>query len=164
MCSSAISAAAIPAPTSSRPFQSSGLGVGDGAPRISLNANISPTMPTGMLTRKIHRHDPRVAMAPPSTGATTGAVNAGQVSRAIARTRSAFALNRSTASRPTGTIIAPPTPCSTRIATSIPNEVLNAHPSDATVNTTTAVRKTGRMPNRSAIQPLAGIRTAAVSR
>ena len=76
-------------------------------------------MPIGMLTRKIHRHEPSVAMPPPSTGATTGAASAGQVNSAMARTRSDLPLNRSTARRPTGTIIAPPMPCSTRIATSI---------------------------------------------
>ena len=37
---------------------------------------------------KIHRQDTSVAMAPPSAGATTGAASAGQVSNAIARTRS----------------------------------------------------------------------------
>ena len=47
-------------------------------------------MPIGMLTMKIHRHDANVAIAPPSAGATTGAARAGQVSSAIARTRSAL--------------------------------------------------------------------------
>jgi hypothetical protein len=164
MCSKAMSAAAIPVPTSSRPRQSSGLAVAAGPPRISLTANNNPMMPIGMLTKKIQRQDPSVAMAPPRTGATTGAVSAGQVSSAMARTRSALALKRSTASLPTGTIIAPPMPWSTRIATSIGSETLSAHPTDATVNTAIAAMNTGRMPNRSAVQPLAGINTATVSR
>ena len=49
-------------------------------------------MPIGMLTKKIHRHDPSVAIAPPRTGATTGAASAGHVSIAMARTRSDLAL------------------------------------------------------------------------
>ncbi len=108
-------------------------------------------MPMGMLMTKIHRHEPTVAIAPPSRGgAMTGAASAGHVSRAIARTRSLFVLDRSTASRPTGTIIAPPTPCSTRIATSIGSDTLAAHPMDASVNTAMAATNTRRVPNRSA--------------
>lgn len=91
-------------------------------------------------------------------------MSAGQVSNAMARTRSVFALKRSTASLPTGTIIAPPTPCNTRIATSIGSDALSAHPNDAIVKTAIAPRNTGRMPNLSAIHPLAGINTATVSR
>ena len=49
---------------------------------------MNPTMPIGMLIRKIHRHDANVAIAPPSAGAMTGAASAGQVSMAMARTRS----------------------------------------------------------------------------
>jgi hypothetical protein len=102
-------------------------------------------------------------MAPPSAGASTGAVSAGQVSRAIARTLSDLPDRRSTASRPTGTIIAPPTPCSTRIPTSIGSVVLTAHPTEATVNSAMAVMKTRRTPNRSAIHPVAGMSTATVT-
>ena len=121
-------------------------------------------MPIGMLTKKIHRHDPSVAIAPPRTGATTGAARAGHVSIAMARTRSDLALYRSTASLPTGTIIAPPTPCSTRVTTSIGSDTLSAHPTEARVKTAIAAMNTGRMPNLSAIQPLAGISTATVTR
>ena len=58
-----------------------------------------------MLTKKIHRQEPTVAIAPPRAGATTGAASAGHVSSAMARTRSVLALKRSTASLPTGTIM-----------------------------------------------------------
>ena len=73
-------------------------------------------------------------------------------------------LDRSTASRPTGTIIAPPTPCRTRIATSIGSDMLTAQPSEASVNTAIAAMNTRRTPNLSAIHPLAGISTATVTR
>ena len=121
-------------------------------------------MPSGMLTRKIQRQLPTVAMAPPRTGASTGAASAGQVSTAIARTRSALPLKRNTASLPTGTIMAPPIPWAIRIPTSMGNDTLSAQPTEARVNTAMAAMNTARMPNRSAIQPLAGISTATVTR
>ena len=121
-------------------------------------------MPIGILIRKIHRHDPKVTIAPPNATASTGAASAGQVSSAIARTRSDLPELRSTASLPTGTIIAPPMPCRIRAATSIGSETLAAQPMDATVKTTIAVMNTRRTPKRSAIQPLAGMSTATVTR
>ncbi len=66
--------------------------------------------------------------------------------------------------RPTGTIIAPPAPCSTRMATSSPRLVLAAQPTEASVNTAIAVRNTSRLPNRRVSQPLSGMSTARVSR
>ena len=117
-----------------------------------------------MLTKKIQRHEPRVAIAPPSTGASTGAASAGQVNSAIVRTRLALPLTRSTASRPTGTIMAPPTPCRMRIPTSIGSETLSAHPIDARVKIAMAAANTGRAPKRSATHPLAGMSTARVTR
>ena len=55
-------------------------------------------------------------MKPPIGGPTTGPSSAGMVSQAIAATSSVFAAVRSSSSRPTGTIIAPPMPCRTRAA------------------------------------------------
>lgn len=86
--SNAISAAAMPPPSANRPGQSSLRTEAAGPPRINLSANRNPTMPIGMFTAKIHRQLPRVAIALPSTGAAS----AGQVSSAIARTRSALSL------------------------------------------------------------------------
>ena len=76
-------------------------------------------MPSGTLIRKIHRQEAYVLRMPPSAGAITGATRAGQVRYAMALTSSDLAVVRSTTSRPTGTIIAPPTPCSTRVPVSI---------------------------------------------
>jgi hypothetical protein len=101
---------------------------------------------------------------PPTKGAITGAVSAGQVSRAIVRTSSPFSVTRSTLRRPTGTIIAPPTPCSTRITVSWVRSVLRAQSTEATVNTTIAPRKMWRAPKRTESQPLSGMATATVSR
>jgi hypothetical protein len=59
---------------------------------------------------------------------------------------SSLAAVDSTMVRPTGTIIAPPAPCSTRMATSMPRLTLAAQPTDARVNSAIAVRKTTRLP------------------
>ncbi len=49
-------------------------------------------------------------MKPPSGGPATGPIRAGMVSQAMALTRSDFSTLRNSTSRPTGTIIAPPSP------------------------------------------------------
>jgi len=77
---------------------------------------------------------------------------------------SSLAAVDSTMFRPTGTIIAPPAPCSTRIATSSPRLVLDAQPTEARVNSAIAVKNTGRFPYRLVSQPDSGISTARVSR
>ena len=75
---------------------------------------------------------------------------------------SVFAVLATTASRPTGTIIAPPAPWRTRIATSSPRLTLDAQSSEARVKMTIALRKTFLVPSRATIQPLSGINTAKV--
>ena len=57
-----------------------------------------------------------------------------------------FPARSNTTIRPTGTIIAPPAPWSTRIATSSPKVWLAAHPSDASVNIAIADSNTHRYP------------------
>ena len=59
---------------------------------------------------------------------------------------SSLAAGVSTMLRPTGTIIAPPAPCSTRSATSVPRFALAAQPAEAAVNSAIAVRKITRFP------------------
>ena len=103
-------------------------------------------------------------MKPPSGGPTTGPSSAGIVSHAMAATSSVFAAVRSSSSRPTGTIMAPPRPCRTRAATSSTRPSDSPHRIDPTVNTMIAARNTVRVPKRSAIQPLAGMNTVRLSR
>ncbi|MNI66485.1 hypothetical protein D3C73_1220510 [compost metagenome] len=81
----------------------------------------------------------------------------------IARTRSFFSVVRSTARRPTGTIIAPLIPCSTRAATKVSRLLLNPHINEDKVNNTIAELNTQRVPKRSANQPLMGMNTATAS-
>ena len=54
----------------------------------------------------------------------------------MARTSSLLGKERNRISRPTGFIIAPPSPCSTRIATSVSRLVADAHSTDPAVNST----------------------------
>jgi hypothetical protein len=51
-----------------------------------------------------------VVMKPPTGGPNMGAASRGHVIQSIDRKRSCFAVARSTTSRPTGTIMAPPSP------------------------------------------------------
>jgi hypothetical protein len=82
----------------------------------------------------------------------------------MAATSSDFAAVRSSNSRPTGTIIAPPMPCKTRAATSSANPFDKPHSTDPTVKTMIAARKTVRVPYRSATHPLAGMNTVRLSK
>ncbi len=67
---------------------------------------------------------------------------------------------RTSASRPTGVIIAPPMPCTTRAATSVGLFTASPLSSEPKVNSETAQVNTRLVPNRSAIQPLMGMNTA----
>ncbi len=103
-------------------------------------------------------------MKPPTGGPTIGPMVAGIISHAMARTSSDFDTARSITNRPTGDIIAPPTPCSMRAATRNARLGACAHATDPTVNNAMAARNTVRDPNRSASLPLAGMNIASVNR
>ena len=67
---------------------------------------------------------------------------------------------RTSVSRPTGTIMAPPQPCRMRDATSRWMLLDMPQRQDPRVNSPIAEANTRRVPNRSAIQPLIGMNTA----
>ena len=67
-------------------------------------------------------------------------------------------------SRPTGTIIAPPIPCTKRAPTSIGSDADCAQASEPSRNTPIAAQNRLREPNRSASVPLAGMKRASASR
>ena len=85
-----------------------------------------------------------MVITPPASGAITGASSAGQTMNDISRITCDLPARSNTIIRPTGTIIAPPTPWSTRIATSSPKVWLAAQPSEASVNTAIADSSTHR--------------------
>ena len=99
-------------------------------------------------------------MKPPTGGPITGATMPGQVIVEIACINCFRSMLRTTVSRPTGTISAPPTPCSTRAAVNSTTFCEMPHSSEASVNVTMAEKNTLREPKRSATQPLAGMKIA----
>ena len=103
-------------------------------------------------------------MKPPTGGPITGPISAGIVTQAMALTSSRFSMLRTSTSRPTGVIIAPPMPCTMRATTKPSSELAKAQPIDPSMNTKIAAAKTRRAPKRSAVQPLAGMKTASDSR
>ena len=84
--------------------------------------------------------------------------------KASACTSSDFGTARITTMRPTGTIMAPPSPCTARQNTNCPSVPENAQPIDAAMNTASASLKVVHDPNRSATQPLTGMNTARLTR
>ena len=103
-------------------------------------------------------------MKPPSGGPITGPISAGTVTQAIAFTSALLSIERSSTSRPTGVIMAPPAPCRMRANTKPVTEEDSAQPIDPIMKTVMARLNTVRGPNRSAVQPLAGMKTASASR
>ena len=81
----------------------------------------------------------------------------------MARISSDLGKVRTMVMRPTGTIMAPPMPCTTRQATSTVMFVDRPHSNEPNVNRPIAEAKTRRVPKRSAIQPLIGMKTARLS-
>ena len=132
--------------------------------RISVHAAAIAAMPIGTLMRKIQRQLQCVLIQPPIGGPRTGATRAGQVRIAITRTMSSFGVSRSTTSRPTGTIIAPPMPCSVRAAVKLHSPWVSAHRTEAPVKTAMASMNMRRAPKRSAAQLLTGMKTVSATR
>ena len=103
-------------------------------------------------------------MKPPSGGPIIGPMSAGIVSQARARTSSARGAVRKITRRPTGTIMAPPIPCTMRDSTTSSSVLERPHRIEPRVKTMIAARKTLRAPNLSAAQPDSGMKTARARR
>jgi hypothetical protein len=91
-------------------------------------------------------------------------MRAGTVTHAIAFTSALLSMERNSTRRPTGVIIAPPMPCRMRASTKSVTDDDIAQPIEPTMKTPMAMLNTARAPKRSAVQPLAGIKTANDSR
>ncbi len=103
-------------------------------------------------------------MKPPSGGPQIGPISAGMVTSDIALSRCLLWMLRTMIRRPTGVIMAPPTPCAMRAATNSDSVCEAAQQIEPSTNTPMAVRNTLRAPKRSAVQPLAGIKMASDNR
>ncbi len=102
-------------------------------------------------------------MRPPATGPSMGAMSAGMETKLMMRTRSDLGNVLTRVRRPTGTIMAPPMPCTTRNATSRWMLVEIPQRKEPRVKMPMAEANTRRVPNLSAIQPLIGMKTARLS-
>ena len=109
-------------------------------------ASQMPMSPIGTLIRKIQCQVKKVVMKPPTGGPTSGPTSAGTVSQAIADTSSRFGVARTSTSRATGVIIAPPSPCPKRASTKSTSEPDIAQAIEPTMNTPIAARKTRLAP------------------
>ena len=123
-----------------------------------------PASPIGTLTRKIQCQLKKVVMKPPIGGPTSGPMRPGMVSHAMAEMRSRLAVERTSTSRATGVIIAPPMPWRNLAATNSASEPENAQAIEPMTKTAMATRKTRLAPKRSAIQALTGMKIASETR
>ena len=103
-------------------------------------------------------------MKPPTGGPMIGPISAGMVTQAIASTSLVLSIERTSTSRPTGVIMAPPMPWTMRAITNSVSELESAQPIEPITKVAMAARNTVRAPKRSAVQPLAGMNTASESR
>ncbi len=103
-------------------------------------------------------------MAPPNSGPAMRPMAGGTVNQTMAATMRSGGTLRSRIRRPTGTIMAPPRPCSTRNSTSEGSELAAPHRAEPSAKKAMAPQKTRRAPKRSAHQPLIGRNTARLSR
>ena len=101
---------------------------------------------------------------PPTGGPRIGPTSAGISSQDMALTMSLRATLRISTRRPTGSIMAPPRPCSNRAITRKNRFGACAQRSEPTTKTAMAERKTVRDPKRSAMAPLAGMKIARLRR
>lgn len=102
-------------------------------------------------------------MKPPSGGPASGPTSAGIVSKAIAETSSLRGALRTRTSRATGVIMAPPMPCRKRATTKAKRLSATAQKTEPAMKTRIAARKMRFAPNRSAIQPLRGMKIASAT-
>ena len=89
-----------------------------------------------------------------------GPINAGIDKKAIALSKLCLGMVRSKMMRPTGTIMAPPSPCTTREITNCVRVFERAQVKELSVNSTTAAINIFRAPKRSAAHPLTGTNMA----
>ena len=123
-----------------------------------------PRSPIGTLIRKIQCQLQKVVMKPPTGGPTIGPISPGMLSQAMASTSWLRGVTRTSTSRATGVISAPPKPCSSRDSTKVNSEFEAAQATEPAMKMRIATRKTFRAPQRSAIQAEIGMKIASATR
>ena len=119
--------------------------------------------PIGIFTKKIQCQEAWFIRKPPSTGATTGAANAGQTEYEMTLITSPLSTLRIRINLPTGTIVAAPTPCNIRMMVNSTRFVERAQSREAIVKMKMLEKRTILTPNLSASQAETGIRTTIVT-
>ena len=122
-----------------------------------------PSSPTGTLIRKIQCQDATSTSQPPRVGPISGPISPGIATKLMACKNFSRGKVRNTTKRPTGSSSAPPSPWSTRAATSWVRLCDSAQNTEPATKKTMARKYTRRAPNRSATQPDAGISIAMAS-
>ncbi len=151
-------------PVSAKPARSNGRRSPPACAGMKRSTSATPARPSGMLRKKIQRHEATSTSAPPSTGPTTGAMSMGQVIIPSASISRDLGVSCSTTMRPTGDMNAAAAPCAMRAATNQGSDGASPQASDASVKAATAEANTSRAPKRSAAQPAAGTNTTTASR
>ena len=127
-------------------------------------ARASATTPTGMFTKKIHRHEKLSTISPPITGPRIGPSSVGTPITLITRPIRCGPAAWARIACPTGRIMPPPNPWMTRKKISEPVLQASPHNVEPTRNSATDTIHTRRPPNRSIDQPVNGITVASASR
>ncbi len=120
--------------------------------------------PIGTLTKKTQRHVRFVTKNPPNTGPRAGARVVGTVMMLATRMRSDGGNARYSMAMPTGIIMPPPAPWTTRKATSWVMFWATPHSAEPIVKTTMDISNTLLPPKRSPSQPDEGMKTARLTR
>lgn len=130
-----------------------------------IDASAIRTAPIGTLIRKTHRHERPVVMTPPASAPIIPPTPpaADQTPKALARVRFSVNLVLTTVNV-AGAIIAAPTPCATRAATSICGAPARPPVRLDAVNKANPPTSIRRSPNRSVARPASNMNPATVIR
>ena len=146
-----------------KPGQSKRFTSGSRTSSMKIDTRMMPRMPIGTFIQKIQRQEATVMMKPATTGPMMGPMRAGMPMSAMAEMSSDFGTERTRIRRPTGTIMAPPMPCTTRASSNHSKVGASPQPMEARVKMMMASRKMVRAPNLSATQPDTGRKAASDS-
>ncbi len=145
---------ARPAVTVTAPPMSWEVSRSDLLSRTNRGASRNAATPTGTLTKKIHSQPAYSVSTPPASTPTAAPEPpiAPQTPSALLRSAPSSKVVMMIESA-AGEMIAAPSPWTAREAMSTPSDQASPQRNDAIVNTTTPIRKSRRLPNRSARRP-----------
>jgi hypothetical protein len=116
-----------------------------------------------MFTKKIQRHDALSTMSPPITGPKIGPSSVGTPITAITRPSRCGPAVCARTLMPTGMIMPPPKPCSTRKKIRDPDDHAKPQSAEPRPKSRTETIHTCLAPKRSDVHPVSGMTTASAS-